>query len=271
MAYLLQFKEVVGSHPGAPNPIGVRFSYEDSHSKHGVPTRALTETNSDVVQFVEVMRECLRTHHSRPEDLERDRQRREVYSRQGLTFPVSRFPTNPTTRKGNWAEVLLCEYVTASCDADLPVYRLRYNPNVEQSMKGDNVLAFDLEADPVRIIVGEAKFRGASSKKAVTDIVESLEKSFRGGLPASLQFVADRLIQEGNEELGRRIEECTDLFVRDRLRIDHVGLLASNHLAPTHVQENASSDLRRIAVISMTLSDGENLVNSSFDGLEESS
>jgi hypothetical protein len=135
-------------------------------------------------------------------------------------------------------------------------------------MKGDDVLAFDLGADPVRIIVGEAKFRGTSSKKAVTDIVESLERSFRGGLPASLQFVADRLIQEGNEALGRRIEECADLFVRGRLRIDHVGLLASNHLAPTHVQENARSELRRIAVISMSLSDGEALVTSSFDGLE---
>jgi hypothetical protein len=264
----LQFEDVVGSHPDSPNPIGERFSSEDAHSDHGVPTRALAETDSDVDQFIAVMRECLRTHHSRPQDLERDRQRREAFARQGLTLPASRFPTNLTTRKGNWTEVLLCEYVTASCNADLPVYRLRYNPNVEQSMKGDDVLAFDLGADPVRIIVGEAKFRGTSSKKAVTDIVESLERSFRGGLPASLQFVADRLIQEGNEALGRRIEECADLFVRGRLRIDHVGLLASNHLAPTHVQENARSELRRIAVISMSLSDGEALVTSSFDGLE---
>lgn len=267
----LQFEDVVGSHPDSPNPIGVRFSCEDGHSEHGVPTRALAETDSDVVQFVEAMRECLRTYHSRPEDIERDRQRREAYARQGFSLPVSRFPTNPTTRKGNWAEVLLCEYVTASCNADLPVYRLRYNPNVEQSMKGDDVLAFDLEAAPVRIIVGEAKFRGTSSKKAVTDIVDSLERSFKGGLPASLQFVADRLIQEGNETLGKRIEECADLFVRDRLRIDHVGLLASNHLAPTHVEKNASSALRRIAVMSITLSDGEGIVNSCFDGLEDAS
>lgn len=267
----LQFEDVVGNHPESPNSIGVRFSCEDGHSDHGVPTRALAETDSDVDQFVAAMRECLRTHHSRPEDLERDRQRRDAFARQGLTLSASRFPTNLTTRKGNWTEVLLCEYVKASCNADLPVYRLRYNPNVEQSMKGDDVLAFDLESDPVRVIVGEAKFRGASSKKAVTDIVDSLEKSFRGGLPASLQFVADRLIQEGDEALGRSIEDCADLFIRDRLRIDHVGLLASNHLAPTHVEKNASSTLRRIAVISMTLSDGESLVKSSFDGLEEPS
>ena len=269
MADPLEFEDVVGGHPDPPNPIAVKFSSEDGHSAHGVPTRALSETDSDLDQFVAVMREYLRTHHSRPEDLHRDRLRREAYARQRLSLPLSRFPKNPTTRKGNWAEVFLCEYVTASCNADLPVYRLRYNPNLEQSMKGDDVLAFDLNANPVRIVVGEAKFRGTSSKKAVTDIVDSLEKSFRGCLPASLQFVADRLIHEGNETLGQRIEECADIFVRDNLQIDHVGLLASNHLAPTHVEKNADSRLPRLAVISMALSDGEALVNSSFDGLDE--
>jgi hypothetical protein len=269
MSNPFNFEEVVGIHPVSPHPIGLRFSCQDGHSDHGVPTRKLSETSSDVDQFVTVMREYLRTHHSRPEDLERDRLRREAYARQGLALPLTRFPRNPKTRKGNWAEVLLCEYVTASCNADLPVYRLRYNPNVDQSMKGDDVLAFDLTANPIRIIVGEAKFRGASSKKAVTDMIESLERSLRGGLPASLQFVADRLIMEGNEDLGRRIEECTDLFVRNRLQIDHVGFLASNHLAPTHVEKNASSSLRRLAVISMVLSDGEGLVNSCFNGLED--
>ena len=175
MPKLLQFEDVVGSHPKAPNPIGERFSCADSHSTYGLPTRVLAETDSDIDQFVEAMRDCIRNHHSRPEDLERDRQRRDAYTRQGLTFPVSRFPVTSTTRKGNWAEVLLCEYVMATCNASLPVYRLRYNPNVEQSMKGDDVLAFDLNSDPVRVIVGEAKFRKTPSKKAVIDIVDSLE------------------------------------------------------------------------------------------------
>lgn len=264
----VKFSDIVGGHPLSPHPVGVRFSHKDGQSRFGVHTRTLLETDSDLEQFVTAMRACLLTHHSRPEDLARDSQRREAYARQGIALPLTRFPTNSSTRKGNWTEILLCEYVVASCKADIPVYRLRYNPNIDQSMKGDDVLAFDLEADPVRIIVGEAKFRGVSSKKAVTDIMEALERSFRGGLPASLQFVADRLIHEGNEPLGRRIEACADLFVRDKLRIDHVGLLASNHLAPTHVEANASSSLKRVAVISMVLTDGDGIVESSFSGLE---
>ena len=34
-------------------------------------------------------------------------------------------------------------YICAASGTCLPVYRLRYNPNIEQSMKGDDVLAFD--------------------------------------------------------------------------------------------------------------------------------
>ena len=264
-----QFKKVVGPHPVSPHPIGKRFSYEDDHSQHGVPTRALSETGSDVEQFVTAMRGYLCTHHSSPESLERNRQLRKSYARQGLALPHTRFPTNPTTRKGNWAEIFLSEYVATSCNANLPVYRLRYNTNIDQSMKGDDVLAFDLDANPVRIIVGEAKFRGRSSKEAVIDIVESLKRSFQGGLPASLQFVAERMIEQGNEDLGRRIEECTGLIARGNLPIDYIGLLASNHLAPTHVEKNAKSSMQRLAVISMSLSDGADLVDSCFDGLDD--
>ena len=269
MSKLLQFTECVGAHPVPPDKLGIRFAHTDGHSAHGVPTRSLSESDSDLQQFVRAMRVWIRNHHARPEDLVRDKARREALARQGFSSNTSRFPRDSNTQKGNWTEIFLCEYVKSSCQAELPVYRLRYNPNVEQSMKGDDVLAFDLDANPVRIIVGEAKFRKTSSKAAVTEIVEALERSHRGGLPASLQFVADRLFQEGNEDLGQRIEECADLFVRDRLRIDHLGLLASNHLAPTHVEKHAKSSAPRLAVMSLNLSDGTKLVEASFDSLED--
>lgn len=264
-----EFRKCIGDHPSPPNDLGVRFVHADGHSTHGVPTRSLSESDSNIQQFVRAMRAWIRDHHARPVDLERDALRREALIRQGFKPEISRFPRDPNTQKGNWAEIFLCEYVKPCCHAELPVYRLRYNPNVEQSMKGDDVLAFDLNVNPVRIIVGEAKFRATSSKTAVIEIVKALERSHRGGLPASLQFVADRLFQEGNEELGRRIEECADLFVRNRLRIDHLGLLASNHLAPVHVEEHAKSSTPRLAVMSLNLSDGVGLVEACFNSLED--
>lgn len=264
-----RFNECIGDHPAPPHPLGIHFDHADGHSAHGVPTRALSESDSDLDQFVKVMRTWIRDHHARPEDLARDAERRKALARQGFKLEKSRFPRDPNTQKGNWTEIFLCEYVKSSCQAGIPVYRLRYNPNIEQSMKGDDVLAFDLDSHPVRIIVGEAKFRATSSKAGVEEIVAALERSHRGGLPASLQFVADRLFQEGNEALGQRIEECADRFVRDRLRIDHLGLLASNHLVETHVAQHAQSSAPRLAVMSLKLADGADLVSSSFDSMED--
>jgi hypothetical protein len=59
---------------------------------------------------------------------------------------------------------------------------VRYNPNVDQSMKGDDVLAFDLDSHPVRVIVGEAKVRATSTKGSVQEIVTGLVRSVKAGV-----------------------------------------------------------------------------------------
>jgi hypothetical protein len=220
----LNFSQVVGPHPIAPHPFGVHLAAADEHSDHGVPHRILNDRQVQPDELTAAMKQWIITHHISPEAIERDRTRREALARQGFTDTTQRFPANPDTQKGNWAEILLAEYLVGSCNANLPVYRLRYNTNVDQSMKGDDVLAFDLDSNPVRVLVGEAKFRSTPSKQAVEEIVEALTKSYRAGIPVSLQFVADRLFSEGSTELGKKVDGCNLLFALGRLRLDHVGL-----------------------------------------------
>jgi hypothetical protein len=206
------------------------------------------------------------THHVKPEAIERDRIRREALARQGLIDPVQRFPVNPTTQKGNWAEILLAEYVAASSSSQLPVYRLRYNPNVDQSMKGDDVLSFDLDSNPVRVLVGEAKFRSTPTKAVVDELVGALVKSHSGNIPASLQFVADILFESGNNQLGEKVAACNALFAQGRLQLDYVGLLVSTKDAHRFMLTNAKSDVRRLAVMSLGLADPTGVVETSFVG-----
>jgi hypothetical protein len=166
------------------------------------------------------------------------------------------------------AEIVLAEYIVAASSAALPVYRLRYNPNVDQSMKGDDVLAFDLDADPVRIIVGEAKFRGTSANKAVEDIVEGLIRSYKAGVPASLQFVADRLFEAGDAPLGERVLQCAILFARGRLRLDYVGLLLSDDRTAERVDVATPASLHRLAMISLGVHDPDVLIDDCYRDLE---
>ena len=263
--------EILGPHP-EPDAFGCHTQAENKNTNSDVPHRALSQDNESHDDTVEQIREALIRHHTSEEMRKRDQRKRA--SLRLLGYPVSdaetqRFPHADKTRKGNLAEVFLAEYIIAGSDAGLPVYRLRYNPNVEQSMKGDDVLAFDFHSKPVRILVGEAKFRGTPSKKAVEDIVGGLFRSHQAGLPVSLQFVADRLFETGNMDLGRRVENCALLMAQGRLDLYYVGLLLSNTNSKSSVDRHTNGDLRNLVMISLGVDDPNGLVCECFDGIEE--
>ena len=263
--------EILGPHP-EPDAFGCHTQAEDTNTNSNVPHRALTLDSDGRDKTVQQLRDALIQHHTNEEMRERDRRKRE--SLRLLGYPVSetkthRFPSDDRTRKGNLAEVFLGEYIVAGTDAEMPVYRLRYNPNVEQSMKGDDVLAFDFHSKRIRILVGESKFRGTPSKSAVVDIVAGLVRSHQAGLPASLQFVADRLFETDNMELGLRVENCALLMVQERLDLGYVGLLLSNTNSRSHVERHTNGDLRNLVMISLGVDNPNSLVRDCFDGIEE--
>jgi len=134
-------------------------------------------------------------------------------------------------------------------------------------MKGDDVLAFDLDSRPVRVIVGEAKFRGTPTITHVREIAEALLRSYRAGVPASLQFVAACLYEQGRNELAERIDECAVLFAQRMLRIQYVGMLMSNMDVQRRVHEGTPNALRNLVMLSLSLENPEQFVGACFDGL----
>lgn len=256
----MNIDQIVGPHPLPPHPCGSGLTAIDQKTAYNVPHRVLNNDPKKQDELIAAVTQWIVNHHVSPENIKRDRKRREALERQGLHDPTERLPRNASTQKGNWAEILLAEYVAASCNVQLPVYRLRYNTNPDQSMKGDDVLAFDLNSDPVRVLVGEAKFRSISTKVVVGELIDALEKSHSGNVPASLQFVADRLFDSGLNELGSKVAECNTLFAQNRLQLDYVGLLVSNKHAHAHVSSTAQSNVQRLAVMSLVLPDPEGVV-----------
>lgn len=262
---------ILGTHPTAPHDLAQFLAASDRKTATQVPHRALSEITGARPSAVAYMRSALVQHHASPDAIKRTAAVRAAVARLGLGTAqdrLRRFPTNSMTQKGNLAEVVLAEYVVAASGLTLPVYRLRYNPNVDQSMKGDDVLAFDLDSDPVRIVVGEAKFRGTPSAASVTEIVEGLLRSQKGGLPASLQFVADQLFEGGQTDIGTRVLECAVLLARGRLRLDYVGLLLSDGRSASRVDESTPAIVTRLGMISLGVDDPDGLVTSCYQGLE---
>jgi|SRR5215469_4305911 len=107
----------------------------------------------------------------------------------------------------------------------------------------------------------EAKFRATSTKDSAQEIVSGLVRSFKSGLPVSLQFVADRnswptvCLRAGQKDLGERMMSCVTLFARGELRLDNVGLLVSDTKVTERLDDVRSGQLRRVAILSLGLDD----------------
>lgn len=149
---------ILGPHPDKNSIFAECLSATDGSTDGGSAHRNLEEVAGKRKALVSEAREMLKRHHVSSEAIVRDKKRMEAMKKLGFETEarkLKRFPASDTTRKGNFAEVILAEYVLAATDTSLPVYRLRYNPNIDQSMKGDDVLAFGLDDNPVRLFVGE--------------------------------------------------------------------------------------------------------------------
>lgn len=250
------------------HPFAVSLSSSDEHTASGVSHRVLLENgNNDI--FMEYMISIMQQYHISPEGLEHYKKVFASFKLANVPLPRSPYPQNLTTQKGNFAEIFLAEYLKNTTEAQLPIYKLRYNPNPDQSMKGDDVLLFDLDTTPARIIVGESKFRTTPDKKSVVNIVDGLVRSNKGEIPVSLMFVAERLYQENKTELAKKVQNCAILCVTDQLKIDYVGLLMSNLNAKNVVNKHTSNDLHNLLMISLGMHHPEAIVNKAFIRLEE--
>ena len=136
-------------------------------------------------------------------------------------------------------------------------------------MKGDDVLAFDFSSKRPRIIVAEAKFRETPSKQAVQEIVGALVRSYQSGLPASLQFVADRLYEASNIDLANRVMDCSLQMAKGRLDLNYVGLLLGDTNSKSKVNQHTEGTLRNLVMISLGVNNPSQLIHDCFDGIEE--
>ncbi|MSS11821.1 MULTISPECIES: Hachiman antiphage defense system protein HamA [Clostridia] len=260
---------IINQHPVGIHPFSVSLSSSDEDTLSGIEHRELLENGHNDV-LLEYMLPVLERNHISSDALRRHKDLIDSLKIANAPSIRSPYPQSLTTQKGNFAEIFLAEYLGETTNLQLPIYRLRYNPNPDQSMKGDDVLIFDLDSDPVRIIVGESKFRGVPDKQSVIDIVDGLVRSNKAGLPVSLMFVAERLFQEGKPEMGIKVQNCALLFATNKLKIDYVGLLMSNNNAKKVVNKHTNDNLKNLMMISLGMKEPEEIVQQAFKRMEES-
>lgn len=179
-----------------------------------------------------------------------------------------KLPSVDKVKKGNATEILLIEYIeSAQGKSFAKAYKFRYNPNVDQSVKGDDVLLADVSNDgtknKVKIFMGEAKFRSTPTKNVVNEISKSLSKD---KAPISYSFLVDELRRD---QETKELAELLDSFMVSEIRgngdITYTGFLFSNSSVSTVVETHLKSDNPKFVFISLGIDNPSELIDLVFN------
>ncbi|WP_313187162.1 Hachiman antiphage defense system protein HamA [Sphingobacterium siyangense] len=270
-------EKLIGSHPAHPNFFANWLKSEDSiilATKPNKKHRKLAELPSKRKVAIEQIAEWIIEHHVDGKKIKRLQDRKaEIMAKYGIKMEdyidsQNFFPRIENTKSGNATEIILSRYLQETAGVQILAYKLTYNPNVDQSMKGDDCLLFDTKNITSRIIVGEAKYRAKPSKQTVSNMVKNLENSKR--LPISLPFISTHLTSIGNEDLASQIDDLNFEVSKGRIPIINVGLLLSTignsrtTDAGICVEENLDSTNPNLVVLSLGVDKPLEIITEAF-------
>lgn len=171
--------------------------------------------------------ERVRSHYDKLKQIADDVERLGFPGASGIL--KERMPQTPRGRSGEIGEIIAAEFIEYYTEFRIPVRRLRYKDGREMALRGDDFLGLhEGEREQLVLLKGESKSGRSMSKAVVRDARERLAAEHGRPTPISLLFVADRLLESGDERersLGRRMrDEVVNKTVRPR-HITH-GLFA---------------------------------------------
>lgn len=138
--------QLIGVHPVAPHIYGLWLTHTDTPATDRKKLRQLEEDATVRSQAIEQLAQWIVEYHVTDYNKGVINKARALLDKHGLGSFVDTLhvlPHSENTQKGNLGEIMLIEYVKASRGFTPLIYKLHYNPNVEQSMKGDDALLFD--------------------------------------------------------------------------------------------------------------------------------
>lgn len=239
--------KMIGKHPND----GLFFNWtecEDTECTERKRHRYLSEKYENRQQAIETVADWMVKYHlskSKRAALYKKKKILEKYDFEEYARSLHVFPNADKTKKGNFGEVVLSEYLSQVSGINVLVFKLHYNPNVDQSMKGDDVLLVNEK----KVLLGESKFRSTPSKSAVEGASRLMNNTLV--LPMSLGFIAERLFEKGQTELAEKIFDIQFNMSKTNFDIKNIGFLLSTKLVRNHVEKNMDSINKDFLFISL--------------------
>lgn len=263
-------ERLIGKHPDNTHPFGKWLGVNDLPDSATKCHRELTESSAVNDDLIEWLARKIINHHYTQFRIDRLKER---YGSLGFVKYAEqhrKLPIADKVKKGNATEVLLTDYVQATQRKEfIKVFKLKYNPNVDQAIKGDDTLMVNLFEEngneKIKIYLGESKFRQTPSKTVIDDITNSLSKDT---LPLSYTFLVEE-IAKTDEPLARKLDDYIVQDIKDRGDLIYAGLLLSNNNTSKTVENHLNSDNSNLVFISVGIDDPEGFIESVFEKAEE--
>lgn len=261
--------ELIGTHPTAPNKFGEWLSVEDIKVTNIKRHRALTPLiDSDDEGLVNWLADKIIRHHYDEYRLNKLKQKFGSLGFKKYAETHRKLPLADKTKKGNATEIILSEYIESSVDQNMvKAFKLKYNPNVDQAIKGDDTLLIDIsDEDEPKVFLGEAKFRKTPTKAVVKGILKALGKDKR---PLSLTYIVDMLARNpADVPLADKIDELIIEDIKGAGGLVYTGMLLSNEDTKDMVERHLDSDNPTFVMISIGIENPEDLINAAFTKAE---
>jgi hypothetical protein len=263
---------LIGTHPASPSQFAMWLTCNDVQPTKTKIHRSLTQSeNVNNPKIIEWLGKRIFEHHHSESRIQKLKENFVKLGYRKYAEQHRKLPKADKTKKGNGTEIILSEYLTNSLGRNLiQSFKLQYNPNPDQAMKGDDTLLIDVietqESKKIKIYLGEAKFRQVPSPSVVETISKSLAKD---KLPLSYSFVIEEL--EKNEKT-KDIADLLDSFIINDIKgngdLIYAGLLLSNQNTFDMVEKHLNSDNPSFVFISIGINQPEELINGAFEEAE---
>lgn len=253
--------DLIGAHPISTDIFSVWLSSIDKAPSATLKHRELTPDPQKRSEAVERITDWLLCHHISEDKLNQLKAKRRILKKYGFKEFVdmqSLLPKLDTTQKGNCAEVILAEYLVCTSGLELLIYKLHYNPNVDQSMKGDDVLLLNMDKIDEKIIVGESKFQKTPNQAVVKKITDVMGNNTI--LPISLSFVENRLREKGKKAHAKKVAELQSMLHQNKIDIINVGFVMSDHNTHSHVSTHGNTLNPNLVFISLAIDNPEDFI-----------
>ena len=138
-------EKLIGIHPDNTDPFGKWLKVNDLPDSGTKCHRELTESTAIDNDLIEWMARKIINHHYTQSRIDKLKQKYKSLGYAKYAAQHRKLPIQDKVKKGNATEILLTDYIqTARGKEFIKFFKLRYNPNVDQAIKGDDVLMVDL-------------------------------------------------------------------------------------------------------------------------------